>query len=655
MHRFQYIRKFITLIFIAFSFYANADVKLPLIFNDGMVLQRNKSIPVWGWANANERIEIRFKNQKIKTRADKNGKWSINLKSEKAGGPYKMIIKGINSITLSDVLIGEVWLCSGQSNMEFTVENVLNAKEEMNDSDFPMIRQFLVEKDLSSLPKSHLKSAKWDVCNQTTVGKFTAVGYFFAKKLYAELKIPIGIIHSSWGGTNVETWTSKKALETSDEFKDVIAEVPNVDIDALLKSRIQSLKYKVESLQKSTITSKGESSFKEASFNDSSWPEMNAPELWESQGLNGLDGVVWMRKSFVVSKEDAQNKAVLELAKIDDQDFTYINGVEVGKTNAYNADRVYKIPSGILKEGNNTIALRITDNTGGGGIYGEATNLKLTLKNTTISLAGQWKFKVVDIKSEISPNSYPSLLYNAMINPLVPYAIQGVLWYQGEANVSRAEQYAEAFPLMIKNWRDQWNQGGFPFYFVQLSSFDEFGGNANKGSNWAELREAQTQTLELANTGMCVTTDIGNAKDIHPINKQDVGLRLAAIALHNDYNKDIVFSGPTYKSMEVKGQEIIISFENIGSGLSTSDKYGYLKGFEIAGADKKFHYAKSYIKDNKVIIYNDAVLNPKAVRYGWADDAGDCNLYNKENFPAVPFRTDNWDLITKGNKYSIEK
>ena len=655
MHTFQHIRKLITLLFMAFSFYANADVKLPLIFNDGMVLQRNKPIPVWGWADANEKIEIRFNKQVIKTKADKKGKWLVNLNSEKAGGPYKIIVKGKNTITLNDVLVGEVWLCSGQSNMEFTVDQVLNADEEMNDSDFPMIRQFLVEKDLSSQPKSHLKVAKWDVCNKTTVGKFTAVGYFFAKKLHAELKIPIGIIHSSWGGTNVETWTSREAFENSDEFKNMISEIPDIDIDSLLKSRIQSLKYKVENLQNSKITTKEEALYKETSYNDSNWPEINTPELWESQGLEGLDGVVWMRKSIVISKEDAQNNAVLELAKIDDQDITYINGVEVGTTNAYNADRIYKIPSDVLKEGHNIIAIKITDYTGGGGIYGDAKNLKLTLKNTTISLSGQWKFKVVDIKSEISPNSYPSMLYNAMINPLVPYAIQGVLWYQGEANVNRAEQYAKAFPLMIEDWRNQWNQGNFPFYFAQLSSYDEFGGNANKGSKWAELREAQTQTLQLPNTGMCVTIDIGNAKDIHPKNKQDVGLRLAAIALHNDYNKDIVFKGPTYESMQVKDQEIIISFKNIGSGLLVRDKYGYLKGFEIAGADNKFYYAKAYVKDNKVIVFNDVVLNPKAVRYGWADDAGDSNLYNKENFPAVPFRTDNWDLITKDVKYSIEK
>jgi sialate O-acetylesterase len=240
-----------------------------------------------------------------------------------------------------------------------------------------------------------------------------------------------------------------------------------------------------------------------------------------------------------------------------------------------------------------------------------------------------------------------------MIRPLIPYAFQGVLWYQGEANVNRAQQYKKAFPLMITDWREKWGQGDFPFYFVQLSSFDEFGGNSNKGSKWAELREAQTYTLQtVANSGMAVTTDIGNAKDIHPTNKQDVGKRLAAMALNKVYKKDVVFGGPIFKSMEIKENKIILTFDNIGSGLMTPNKYGYLEGFEIAGADKKFHYAKAYIAGDKVVVYNDGVQNPIAVHYGWADDAGDCNLYNKDKFPASPFRTDDWETLTENAKYT---
>lgn len=649
------MKKQFIILLLAFGLYANANVQMPLLFDNGMVLQRDKPIPVWGWADAHEKVEIRFHGQTIRTKADKNGKWSVHMKPEIAGGPYTLSIKGKNTIVLTDVLVGEVWLCSGQSNMEFTVARAMDAKKEINDADFPMIRQFLVEKDVASTPQSNLKGGHWDVCNSNTVGDFTAVGYFFAKKLYAELKIPIGIINSSWGGTCVETWISREAFQNSGEFKDMIADMPNVDMDLLMASKMQSLKDKVQELQGASVDRINETSYMEPTFNDTGWPEMNAPELWENQQLSGLDGTVWMRKSVLLSPEDAQHGALLELAQIDDQDVTYINGIEVGTTDGYDVSRTYEIPAEVLKEEQNTIAIRITDRTGGGGIWGDPSNLKLTLKNSTVPLSGPWKFNVVDIKSSISPNTYPSLLFDAMINPLIPYAFQGVLWYQGESNVSRAEQYTKAFPLLINDWRKKWDQGDFPFYFVQLSSFDEFKGNSNSGSTWAELREAQTKTLEVAHTGMCVTTDIGNAKDIHPKNKQDVGLRLAAIALHNVYQKDVVFQGPTYKGMAVKDQHIILSFDTNGSGLMTPDKYGYLKGFEVAGPDRVFHYAKAYIKDDKVIVSSEAVLNPVAVRYGWADDAGEGNLYNKEKFPAAPFRTDTWDLTTKGVKYTFDQ
>ncbi len=647
------MKKLFLILFLAFNYIVKANIQLPLIFSDGMVLQRNKSIPVWGWADANEKIEVHFNNQIVKIKADKNGKWMVRLNPENAGGPYIMNIKGENEIVLKDILIGEVWICSGQSNMEFTVDRVLNAKQEINDAHYPMIRQFLVEKDLSATPKQVLKSGKWDICNKKSVGNFTAVGYFFAKKLYEELKIPIGIIHTSWGGTCVETWTSREAFKSSDEFKEMINEMPNIDIDSLSKMQKQLLTERIEKIQGSKLNSSNEYSFKYPAFDDTNWPKMQAPELWENQQLGNIDGTVWMRKSIIISKEDSENNAMLELAKIDDMDITYINGIEVGTTNQYDEKRVYEIPLKTLREGENVIAIKIVDYAGGGGIWGDSSELKLSLKNTEINLTGEWKFNVVDIKNEVSPNSYPSLLYNAMINPLIPYAFKGVLWYQGEANVHRAEQYKNSFPLMITDWRTKWKQGDFPFYYVQLSSFDEFGGNSVKGSKWAELREAQTQTLQIINTAMCVTTDIGNPKDIHPTNKQEVGRRLSAIALHNIYNKNIVSSGPTFKSFEINENQITITFDNIGSGLLTTDKYGYIKGFEIAGTDKIFHSAKASISNNKVIVYNKNVANPVAIRFGWADDAGDCNLYNNEKFPASPFRTDDWETLTEGIKYTF--
>ncbi len=644
---------FILCLFISISSYAN--VQLPLLFSDDMVLQRDKSIPVWGWADANEQVSVYFKEQVIHTKADKKGNWTVNLKPEQAGGPFKFTVKGKNTIILDNVLVGDVWICSGQSNMEWPVSSAMNFDQELKDADFPMIRHFLVERDMSGIPKSKLKNGQWEVCNKNTVGGFTAVGYFFAKKLHKETNIPIGIIHTSWGGTCVETWTSKEAFQGSQEFSEMIAGLPSIDIDALAKNQKELITKRIEKVLGSKIAAQEETLFKEPGFNDVNWPEMQAPGLWETQQLIGVDGVVWMRKTVEISKEDAHKPAEIALAKIDDDDITYINGIEVGATNRYDTKRVYEIPAQILKEGKNVIAIRIVDYVGGGGIWGDEADLKLTTQSAVIPLSGEWKFNVVEIISSLSPNSYPSLLYNAMVNPLIPYAFQGVLWYQGEANVGRAEQYKKAFPLMIEDWRQKWGQGDFPFYFVQLSSFNEHNGNSNKGSKWAELREAQTQALQtVPKTGMCVTTDIGNADDIHPTNKQDVGKRLAAIALNQVYKKDIVFSGPIYKSMEVKEKKIVITFDHIGSGLTTPDKYGYLRGFEIAGKDKVFHFAKAHIRNNKVVVYHESITAPVAVRFGWADDAGECNLYNVESFPASPFRTDDWPLITKDESYFIE-
>jgi sialate O-acetylesterase len=648
------MKKYLVILFLTFGATMSANITMPLLFTDGMVLQRNKPISVWGWADANEKIEIHFNKQTIRTKADKNGKWLVALKPEMAGGPFKMTIKGKNKILINDVLVGEVWICSGQSNMEFTVANALNATQEISDANNPMIRQFLVEKDMSTTPKTNLKSGSWTACDKNNVGNFTAVGYFFAKKIYAELKIPIGIINSSWGGTCVETWTSREAFQKSPEFKEMIASVSLSNTESMARAHIEQMNKKIEKIQGTPVSTDGENTFKELNFNDASWSELDTPGFWENQSLGNLDGVVWMRKTIILTAEDIKNKATLHLAKVDDEDITYINGIEVGNNKQWTAERVYAINDNILKEGKNVIAVRIVDNSGGGGIYGEKKSLKLTLGAKVIPLDGKWKFKVTEIKTSLSPNSQPDLLYNAMINPLIPYTIQGVLWYQGEANATRANQYKKAFPLMITDWRTKWKQGDFPFYFVQLSSFDEFGGNSQKGSYWAELREAQTETLQLPNTGMAVTTDIGNAKDIHPTNKQDVGKRLAAIALNNTYGKKGLFSGPMYKAMEIKGNQISLSFASIGSGLSTADKNGMLKGFEIAGADKVFYPAKAIIKDNKVIVSSENVPNPVAVHYGWADDASDCNLYNVEGFPASPFRTDTWEMITKEGKYIVE-
>lgn len=644
----------IVMSFIGLTNTAGANVTLPAIFADNMVLQRNIPIPVWGHAAANEKIEIRFNKQVKSVKADKNGRWIIKLDMEIAGGPFDLLIRGKNTIQFKNVLVGDVWICSGQSNMEWNVGQSANAAEEVAGADFPLIRQVKIAKTVNSLPQDDFQTSGWMICDPSTVPAFTGVGYFFARQIYKELNIPIGIINDSWGGTNIETWIGREGFENSDEFKGMIAGVPVVNLDSMARLRIQAVAARVDLLQGTKVGSVNPESFKLADFDDSKWPVMNQPMGWEQQALGELDGVVWLRKTIDLTPEQSRADATLSLTKIDDDDITYVNNVKVGSTNQWDALRKYKIPAGVLKPGKNVIAVRVTDNGGGGGIYGNAADLKLILGENSISLQGEWKYQVESIKKNTNENALPSLVFNTMINPLIPYAFKGVLWYQGEANASRSWQYRKAFPLLIQNWRQRWGQGDFPFYFVQLATF-RTSGNSNEGCGWAELREAQTLTLKVPNTGMCVTTDVGNPNDIHPVNKQTVGKRLAAIALRNLYDRQVVCNGPMYQSMEIKGNTIELTFSETGSGLITPDKYGYLKGFEIAGADQVFYYAKAAISNNKVVVTCDKVPSPAAVRFGWVGDASDNNLFNQEGFPAVPFRTDDWKMVTKDAKYVVEK
>lgn len=649
------MKKYLLLVsgLVIFCLQLHATVVLPKILSDNMVLQRNVAIPVWGKAAPNEKIEIRFHNQIKTTRANKQGRWTIRLDAETAGGPYELSVKGKNLLLIKNVLVGEVWLCSGQSNMEWTVKQSNNAAGEIASANYPLIRHIKIARDISTMPKEDFKEGEWTICTPATVGDFSGIGYFFARNIFKELNVPVGLINASWGGTNIETWISRQGFEGSSEFKEMIAGMPVVNMDSLSEMRTKAVVQKIEALQGGSLKNANTASFKETSFNDARWPQMNAPLGWEQQSLGELDGVVWLRKTVSVSAAAAGKPATLELAKIDDDDISYVNGIKVGSTRQWDAKRKYNIAAGILKEGDNVIAIQVTDNGGGGGIYGDADNLKLTTADAVIPLTGAWKYQVASVIAQLNVNSFPSLAYNAMVNPLVPYAMQGVLWYQGESNAERAFQYRTAFPLLINDWRKKWNNN-FSFYFVQLATFTT-AGNSNEGSSWAELREAQTMALQLPATGMAVTTDIGNPSDIHPTNKQEVGHRLAAVALNNLYDKKIISSGPAFQSMVIKNNEAILSFSNTGGGLSTTDKYGYIRGFEIAGKDQAFHYARAIIHNNTIILSSDKVATPVAVRFGWIGDASDNNLFNVEGFPAIPFRTDDWKTVTRKNVYTIEK
>ena len=625
-----------------------------------MVLQRNKTIPVWGWANSKEKISVQLHNQIKNVVADNNGKWRINLAAEKAGGPYKLVVKGRNTISISNVLIGDVWICSGQSNMEMKVADLAstnNYAAEIVSAKYPAIRQFIVKKPAATSPQNDVDASNWEICSPATVNNFSAVAYFFARRLHRELHVPIGIFNASWGSTMIETWISYEGFENDETLKEITAGMPQLNSEELLKVKATTLKNKVEKLQGPMLPTAAEAAhWKISDYSDSGWATIKLPGYWEEQGLEDLDGNIWLRKSFVLTASQAAQPAVLQLAMIDDNDITYINGQKVGTTNGYNKNRKYNIKAGILKEGNNVIAIKVNDSGGNGGIYGEAADVNILTGDATLPLSGEWLFRIESVSKvtlSLFPNSYPTLLYNAMIHPLIPYAIKGAIWYQGEANAGRAYQYRKTFPLLIKDWRMQWGQGNFPFYFVQLASWKADNGNSAKGSTWAELREAQAMTLSVPNTGMAVTTDIGETNDIHPKNKQDVGMRLALIALNKTYNKKNVYSGPTYLSHKIEGDKIIVSFTNTGSGLMVKDANGYLKGFEIAGVDKIFHYAKATIDGNKIIVSQASVTAPVAVRFSWADDAGESNLFNKEGLPATPFRTDNWKGITDEVKYQL--
>ena len=638
-----------------------AHVKLPRLFSDNMVLQRGKPIPIWGWAAAKEKITVQLKGQTKTTITGADGKWKIYLDPIAAGGPYKLKVKGTNIINFKNILIGDVWVCSGQSNMEMTIAGwgqINNYEEEIAAANYPMIRHFEVPRTVAASPQEDISAGEWKICNPDNAGSFTAAGYFFAREIFKETGVPIGLLNCSWGGTQVESWISREAFENSVEFKSMIAAMPTIDLENLAKSKMKLLKERVAKIQgEGEQTDAIIAGWKDVSFDDSHWPVMQAPMLWEQQSLRDFDGIVWYRKSITVSVTDIGKEAILELAMIDDADDTYVNGIKVGKTNSYNLKRKYIIPAGILKEGKNVIVIKVLDTGGGGGIWGDAADVKLTIAEKAISLAGDWKYQVAVISSAVAvaigPNSYPILLSNSMIHPLISFAIKGVIWYQGEANTGRSYQYRKAFPLMIKDWRKNWGLGDFPFYFVQLASFNANNGNSQNGSGWAELREAQAMTLSLPNTGMAVTTDIGDAKDIHPKNKQDVGKRLAAIALNKDYLIKKEYSGPVYQYMKKSGNKIILTFTHAGSGLFAKNNNAFLGGFEIASADKKFYPATAIIKNGRVEVNRAGLNAPVAVRFGWADVTDENNLYNREGLPAVPFRTDKWKGLTENIHYQI--
>ena len=653
---------FILLIFISCQKSETKKLTLPLLFSDHMVLQQNEVVAFWGEYLPNEKVSVTGSwGKEISTVSDESGNWKLQLPTPPAGGPFEVsILTSDTTIIFNDVLIGEVWLASGQSNMEMPVtgylpnENIDNDLEEIAAADYPEIRMFTVKKQLSLIKQKEMMGS-WEVCSPEAVGQFSASAYFFARKLYLDLNIPIGIIHSSWGGTVVEAWTSKEGLS---DFPELIKPTQQYDETKIRAWRDQFEKLTVTptppSFESLELMDLSQEEISDLQFDDAQWIKMNLPaengytdvflpDLGYSQEINGI---FWYRKTVILDHIDMDYE--LKIGAIDDGDITYINGEKVGATLGWRDQRVYKVPKEILNKGENVIAIMHIDYTDKSSVIGP-----IYLENVQgdkVFLEGSWSGLLYAdlLNSELiiyglkhrdqlsqrpflysgGPNDNPSSLFNAMIHPLIPYNIKGVIWYQGEENVARAEQYEKLFPALITDWRSYWGHD-FPFYFVQIAPFN-YGFENNRSP---ALRDAQRKSLKVINTGMAITMDIGSPTTIHPSNKQDVGDRLARLALANDYNRDILASGPLYKSHSVKEGKVVIDFTY---GQRLMSHKSSLTGFELAGEDQIYVSAEAKIINDQVIAWSDLVFDPKYVRYGWRDYF-EGTLFNGGGLPAASF------------------
>ncbi|MFD1257811.1 sialate O-acetylesterase [Mucilaginibacter terrae] len=636
---------------------AQGTIRLPQLVGNHMVLQRNKPVNVWGWANAGEKVTITFKSHVYNATTAQNGKWKVRLPQMQAGGPYKMVLNGDNKITLDDILVGDVWLCSGQSNMEFPLSIANNAEEEIRNANYPNIRLFSVNKSLSLTLMDDTKG-HWAACNSRAVANFSAIGYFFAREIQQKLHIPIGLINASWGGTVIESWISAYGIASEPTFGPMAQNLAQTDTaDYNAKHRAMYAAWIANFIQQDAGSKNGKPLWAEPGLNTSYWQTINLPITWEFTGKNDLwemDGIVWFRKTIQLTKADLQSDATLSLGVIQNADVTYVNGIEVGRIpEAWGKYRSYTIPKSVLKEGNNVIAVKVENYGGDGGFSDPAKNFFIKTGSRSLSIAGTWQYKVgyqltkYDRPTkEYGPNNGPTLLYKTMVNPLINYSIKGVLWYQGESNWFRGEQYRELFPRMISDWRKQFDQGSLPFLYVQLANYHRKA-ISPRGSYWAEVREAQDRALKLPNTGMVTAIDVGDSANIHPKNKQIIGHRLALLAQQQVYKLPVKGQGPRYRSFKAKENYILIKVDHISDGLKTVKN---LNNFQIAGADERFYWAKAEVLNkNTVKVYAGEVPSPVAVRYAWEDNPANANVYNSNGLPLFPFRTDNWKGLSNGN------
>ena len=640
-------------------------MKLAALFSDHMVLQRDIPIPVWGWAEPGSLIAVEISGLGATATAGADGNWLARLPALAAGGPHVMTVQEQESAPLlvSDVLVGEVWLCSGQSNMQFPLSGAKNATAEIAAANHPNIRQFKVPQTADANPRSDTLGA-WEVCNPDRAYDFSAAAYFHGLELQRHLDVPVGLINSSWGGTMAEAWTSREGLLAEPDLHPMVADFERVlsNEESLRECRERFDHWDQTYIKRISPPNLGfEQGWAGLDAGPDGWGDIHVPGHWNRSGMN-FSGVVWYRREVDVPSAWAGQDLVLSIGACDKADWTYFNGEFLGSLtmeetpNAWMTPRTYTVPGRLVRAEKNVLAVRVYSHIYDGGMTGPANLLFIKPaappQADAISLVGTWgcrvehDFGIVPPAPPLPPGpenpGMPWVLYAGMIAPLVPYAMRGAIWYQGESNEGRAHQYRTLFPALIRDWRRLWGQDHLHFHFVQLANFRTPAEQPGE-SLWAELREAQTMALALPDTAMAVAIDIGEEADIHPTNKQDVGRRLAWSALSRIHGlADMAPSGPIYKSCQIEGQQIRIAFDHLGGGLVA--RGGRLKAFAIAGADKRYVWADAHIEGESVVVSSEEVCAPAAVRYGWADNPP-CNLYNRAGLPASPFRTDDWTPV----------
>ncbi|MEO6279229.1 sialate O-acetylesterase [Roseateles sp.] len=632
---------------------AQADVRLSEVFSEHMVLQRDRPLRVWGQATPGKTLTVELGGRSGTAHVGPDGRWRAQLPPLPAGGPHRLFVKGDGIVALNDILIGDVWLLGGQSNMEWPLAPTDTGPQEVASPQNPQLRHLRVPLRASVQPEAEIAPASWVVAEPGRVGEFSAIGYHFARQMQAVQGVPIGLINTAWGGSMLETWMSREAALRDPDLAPAVRALPadNATFSAALGQRMLP---RIAAWQKGLpLEGADASGWSAASDIDAAWPTLQAPGVWEGQGLANVDGVVWMRKRIELQPTQAAGSAELHLAKVDDCDEVWVNGQKVGGQCGWEQPRRYAVPAGLLRAGANWIAVRVTDTGGGGGIHGDAADLRLDTAAGTVSLAGAWRARVEKATMTAGPaaNNAPSLGHNGLIAPLQGLSVRGVLWYQGEENSGRAAAYAEGFKRLIQDWRGQFADPKLPFFFVQLASWLPLADNRPDGNGWAELRASQAAALALPHTGMATAIDVGDAVDIHPRNKRTVGQRLAGLAMHELGLRAAPATGPRLTSHQARGSEFELRFDTTVGGLRTAHAGEPLRGFYVAGADRRWMPAEAQLDGDRIVLRSAAVPAPVAARYAWVNNASEANVVGGDGLPLPPLRTDDWPLESAGRRY----